>query len=291
MEVCSSSKPNPILSLLNEEEADPSCIDWHPTFSDTELSSGDVTPELRSSSDIAIPISTNQIRKHSSISLSNDHSSEFPASAKEGKKSKSSSGLCRRKRLGYHQWLQMERFFKVTPHPSKQLRQNLAKSLNLTPHQVQVWFQNRRVKKKHEVSARPLPYVQPSIYMQPNQLVPSSVPLGLAPNSLVTVPLPKRLSYPQALHAVYSSTSQGHLPSYNNPSEVAVAEQLLSFHDIHEQKPTPFDTLKKDNNQTFVRPQSSYPTVPKGLSYSDPSALHLPFVTANGNSVLPPPWK
>jgi len=269
------TKPNPLFSLLNAEEADPKATPWNLAFSDTETSEGD---------------SESPPKEEKSTSETTNTANQDSDSKEPFGKSKSATGMCRRKRLGYHQWLQMERFFKVTPHPSKQLRQNLAKSLNLTPHQVQVWFQNRRVKKKHEVKARPLPYAQPNVFIQPNQIpsLPQALPMGIAPGSLNLQPLQKRQLYPTSLAPLFA---QNPSPSYfNSLSEVAVAEQLLNFREMPVMK---MNALRfPDNNINRTGQNSVFQSSqPRGLSVSDPAGLRLPFASANGNPVLPPPWK
>ncbi|KAI9296339.1 homeobox-domain-containing protein [Neoconidiobolus thromboides FSU 785] len=46
----------------------------------------------------------------------------------------------------------LERAYMITPFPNRSLRVQLAKSLNLKPRTIQIWFQNRRQKAKRSNS-------------------------------------------------------------------------------------------------------------------------------------------
>ncbi|KAL1918508.1 uncharacterized protein VTP21DRAFT_3168 [Calcarisporiella thermophila] len=55
-----------------------------------------------------------------------------------------------RRRLSSHETALLMSVYDVTPKPSANLRQRLAKELGMTPRSVQIWFQNRRAKLKRE---------------------------------------------------------------------------------------------------------------------------------------------
>ncbi|KAI8882848.1 homeobox-domain-containing protein [Backusella circina FSU 941] len=78
------------------------------------------------------------------IRLSKDNEDTLPR-AKRQKKSEE-GGKPKRKRITTEQLCLLSELFKQTDTPSHDIREKLAKRLNMTNREVQVWFQNRRAK-------------------------------------------------------------------------------------------------------------------------------------------------
>ncbi|OIR59161.1 MAG: homeodomain-containing protein [Amphiamblys sp. WSBS2006] len=92
----------------------------------------------------------------------------------------------RRKKTTDDQLDELERVFQVSEKPTSEVRKELGERLNMTPRCVQVWFQNRRAKKKKERGEYPkgLPRRERRIREQEHSIEKTGIPETAQPRGV-----------------------------------------------------------------------------------------------------------
>lgn len=142
----------------------------------------------------------------------------------------------------------LEKTYQENKMPSREVRLDLAKRLQMTHHRVQIWFQNRRAKEKRQLlaaqaaqntyatsSMHEMPANSPPNMMVPMQygmdaFLPPNAPAFARHTSLASAPSPASpLSHsPGALHSAHLQMRRSSLPVVpQTPAEISQMSSLL----------------------------------------------------------------